>query len=41
MYMSDWECMPLKLFGVGLHDWGLLENKMKIDEKHSSSFRPE
>lgn len=25
MYMSDWECVALKLFAVGLDDWGLLE----------------
>jgi len=32
----------LKLFAVGLNDWGLLENQLKkIDEKHSFFSRLE
>lgn len=42
MYMSDWECVALKLFAVGLDDWGLLEIWVeKVAEKNPFFLRPE
>lgn len=50
--LSDWERMPvccipwgndtsLKLFAVGLNDWGLLEHRVrKTGEKHSFFSSP-
>lgn len=42
MYMSDWECVALKLFAVGLDDWGLLEIWVKkVGDKNSFFPGPE
>lgn len=42
MYMSGWECVALKLFAVGLDDWGLLEIWVKkVSEKNSFFPGPE
>lgn len=42
MYMSDWECVALKLFAVGLDDWGLLEIRVKkVGVKNPLLAQPE